>query len=328
MLRDGFACNYVLHNMSDSWREDTITDNANESNTDGSGIQTTAPPDLSGTSTMRRGVRNANKATPQPQGLQLEKNESRSFFMSEEQMKTPKSEQPPSIESLGPGVPSEGHLGDQKVAIDVDAATFQSQDYFASKPADNSEYGYLRAAMPALSSANSSPSLGETPATKSSTTSSPSGPSLNWKEFSAQPKASPPYHTHGNHRPTSVPNFHANPASRRREGPDYPKYPDQSFKALENQHYPVSYRSSSPHLLRTRSSHLSHTSSFSSTDNHATNDLPHLPSGAKTAGNTPAQSPGLFSPIHPAKKHWLSESSDGRSATPTLHPTHHKPPKE
>ena len=129
-------------------------------------------------------------------------------------------------------------------------------------------------------------------------------------------------------RPTSVPNFHSKPPHRRREGPDYPNYPDQSFKALQNPHIHSSYGFDSPRPLRTRSSHLSQHSSISSNDSQFTKDLPRVLSGAKTAGNTPAQSPGLFSPTFPAKRQWPGDPEDRRSGTPMLHPTHHRPPKE
>ena len=131
-----------------------------------------------------------------------------------------------------------------------------------------------------------------------------------------------------NPRPTSVPNFQHSHTSRRREGPDYPKYPDQSFKALENQRHPPSHRPSSPHPVRTRSSHLSQSSSVSLSDSQASGDLPRVASGAKTVGNTPAQSPGLFTPTLSSRGHRQKDTEERRSNTPMLHPTHQKPPKE
>ncbi|KAL8719579.1 MAG: hypothetical protein Q9225_003431 [Loekoesia sp. 1 TL-2023] len=50
--------------------------------------------------------------------------------------------------------------------------------------------------------------------------------------------------------------------------------------------------------------------------------------GAKTAGNTPAQSPGLFSPVYPASRNQVEESEDSQTSTPLLHPAHMQTPKE
>lgn len=149
-----------------------------------------------------------------------------------------------------------------------------------------------------------------------------------WKDLSTQTVIGPRFNP-GSTRPTSVPNFQTKSISRRREGPDYPTYPDQSFKALQSQQYPPPYHPGSPHPLRTRSSHPSQNIPFSSNDVNDISDIPQTSSGAKTVGNTPAQSPGLFSPMFPnPKKSWAGESDSGRSSTPMLHPSHHKEPKE
>lgn len=247
-------------------------------------------------------------------------------------MKTLRSEQPSSLESSGPSNLSEttqSLLESQYPGMDGDTGFARGQDYFASNLPATLEVADFAAPVPVSSSMNYSPSQHGTPPSKdSSTPASPDGHALIWKEFSAQHQAGPPCNSYRNARPTSVPNFQTKPTSRRPEGPEYPNYPDQSFKALQSQHYPPPYRASSPHPLRARSSHLSQSPSFSSSDNQSLSDLPHLPSGAKTVGNTPAQSPGLFSEIFPVKRQWPSESDDGRSGTPTLHPTYHKPPKE
>lgn len=277
------------------------------------------------------GVRDAIQVVSQYQGMGPEHMKRKSSSMAEEQMKPPKSEQTPSLETLGPSSLSgtvQSLLKSQFPATDVDTTIPRSQDYFASKRPATSEVADFAAPLPVPSSANYSPSPRGTPTKDSSTPASPDSHALLWNEFFTQHQASPPYNSYKNARPTSVPNFQTKPAPRRREGPEYPNYPDQSFKALQSQHYPQPYRPSSPHPLRTRSSHLSQSSSLSSSDNQSPSDLPHLPSGAKTVGNTPAQSPGLFSPMFPVKRQWPSESDDGRSGTPTLHPTHHKPPKE
>ena len=130
-------------------------------------------------------------------------------------------------------------------------------------------------------------------------------------------------------RPTSVPNGSSTSLSQRREAPEYPNYPDQSFRALQFQKYPPPYQPYQPHPLRTRSSHPSQSLSYSSIDGSAVKDLPQVISGAKTVGNTPAQSPGLFSPIPHPRKHTMTDSEDGHfSSTPMLHPTHLVAPKE
>ena len=129
----------------------------------------------------------------------------------------------------------------------------------------------------------------------------------------------------GSTRPTSVPNFQ----SRRREGADYPTYPNQSFAALHSQIYPPIYSPSLQYTARTGSSNPPHTFSASSTDvQTVTKDNPHPSSGSKTVGNTPAQSPSLFTPPFANRTNWAGGSDDGRSNTPMLHPTHHKAPKE
>lgn len=127
-------------------------------------------------------------------------------------------------------------------------------------------------------------------------------------------------------RPTSVPILTSNSSStrRRRDGPEYPRYPDQSFAALQSQHYP-SYQ---PQSLRTRSSHASQNSSFSSIPSRGSRDHITMVTGAKTVGNTPAQSPGLFSPVYPASRNIVDESEDSQTSTPLMHPAHMQTPKE
>ena len=128
-------------------------------------------------------------------------------------------------------------------------------------------------------------------------------------------------------RPTSVPivTSHSSSTRRRRDGPEYPRYPDQSFAALQSQQYPPSYQ---PHPLRTRSSHASQNSSFSSIPSRSSRDHIKTVTGAKTVGSTPAQSPGLFSPVYPASRSYADESEDSQTSTPLLHPAHMQTPKE
>ncbi|KAL9605008.1 MAG: hypothetical protein Q9219_000196 [cf. Caloplaca sp. 3 TL-2023] len=136
----------------------------------------------------------------------------------------------------------------------------------------------------------------------------------------AAPTGKPP-------RPTSVPivTSYSSSVRRRRDGPEYPRYPDQSFAALQSQHYPSSYQ---PQPLRTRSSHASQNSSFSSIPSRSSRDQIAVVTGAKTVGNTPAQSPSLFSPVYPASRNQVDESEDSQTSTPLLHPAHMQTPKE
>lgn len=126
-------------------------------------------------------------------------------------------------------------------------------------------------------------------------------------------------------RPTSVPNLQSHSATRKRKnGSEYPSYPNQSFATLHTQHYSSPHQ---PHPLRTRSSHPSQNSSYSSSASRS-RDYSHLPSGAKTVGNTPAQSPGLFTPSLSRSRPSGDESEDSHYNTPLLHPSHLQAPIE
>ena len=141
-----------------------------------------------------------------------------------------------------------------------------------------------------------------------------------WSDCSTQTVVGPTTFRAGSTRPTSVPNFKSKPTSRgRREGPLYPNYPDQSFAALQSQYYPPPYQ---PHALRTRSSQSSHHSSYSSDSSNQPRELPTMQSGARTVGNTPAQSPGLFSPLAPRSRPATQDLDDSSHRTPALHPAH------
>ncbi|MCJ1246022.1 hypothetical protein MMC30_003226 [Trapelia coarctata] len=108
----------------------------------------------------------------------------------------------------------------------------------------------------------------------------------------------------------------------RREGPHYP---NQSFAALQSQYYPSPYE---PHPLRTRSSHPSQNSFYSSTSSTKSRNVPSMTSGAKTAGNTPAQSPGLFNTSSSSIKYVGDDGQEMQYNTPMLHPSHLQAPKE
>lgn len=121
-------------------------------------------------------------------------------------------------------------------------------------------------------------------------------------------------------RPTSVP---INPSEGRSR--DRPNYPNQSFAALQAQHIPPHHPR--PRPLRTRSSHPSQHQSYSADDSKRSRDFSFVPAVAKTADNTPAQSPGLFSPTFSPNR-FAGEHEDGQYNTPLLHPSHMQAPKE
>lgn len=139
-----------------------------------------------------------------------------------------------------------------------------------------------------------------------------------WTDCATQTAIGPTTFKAGSARPTSVPNFKSQSGSRgRREGPAYPNYPDQSFAALQSQYYPPPYQ---PHPLRTRSSQSSHNASYSSDSSAKARDFATMQSGAKTVGNTPAQSPSLFAPSVSRNRHAAQDSEDFAVRTPNLHP--------
>ncbi|KAF2178133.1 kinase-like protein [Zopfia rhizophila CBS 207.26] len=118
------------------------------------------------------------------------------------------------------------------------------------------------------------------------------------------------------------------PSQRQRDGPHYP---NQSYAALHSQHYPTSY---TPHLIRARSSHPAHYSSHSAA-HISTFGLSHehqhniMDSGSRTVGNSPASSPGLFSPTTPPLRHTQQTPDDqGFYPSPYLHHTQRQVPKE
>ncbi|KAL3463195.1 kinase-like domain-containing protein [Aspergillus heterothallicus] len=97
------------------------------------------------------------------------------------------------------------------------------------------------------------------------------------------------------------------------QAPDYPVYPNQSYAVLQSQTTHVHY----PPLLRTRSSYPTDTT-----------PRPDQSRGARTAGNTPLSSPGLFSVKTPGLSPSRQPDGEAQTATSYLHPTHLQPPKE
>ena len=114
----------------------------------------------------------------------------------------------------------------------------------------------------------------------------------------------------------------------RRSQQDYPQFPNQAYAALQSQLHPSPYPPSVP--LRARSAHPSDHTSYSA----AVSPLHHqarliTESGSKTAGNSPAGSPGLFTPTaSPIRPNVSQYEDDGYYSTPYLHYTHMQAPKE
>ena len=243
----------------------------------------------------------------------------------EDQMKTPKIENPPlAVESLVSKLSGPGQHEDQQQhqrSGDEDILVTRYPDYFTQKVPQEPFVADI-SRTPSSSNVSSIGLSGSTDSQRdtSSTPVSPDSRANAWRDFM------PSFNPESN-RPVSVPNFQSRPLSRRRDGPDYPNYPDQSFKALQHQQYPPPYQPGEPHHLRTRNSHPSHDMSSSSIDDTPARGYPQVPSGAKTVGNTPAQSPGLFTPLS-SKKHWTNEFDEARAGTSMLHPAHLQAPKE
>lgn len=101
---------------------------------------------------------------------------------------------------------------------------------------------------------------------------------------------------------------------RRRDGPEYSAYLNETFTAAQ-QHPP-----NQPQPLRTQGMAYSATTPQSRA-------YSALPSGAKTVGNTPTQSPGLFT-LKTRHNAQGDESEESPYNTPMLHPTHLQKPKE
>lgn len=109
---------------------------------------------------------------------------------------------------------------------------------------------------------------------------------------------------------------------------DGPVYPNQSYAALQTQQYSTN----APYILRAKSSQPAHHSGYSMS-HISTFGLPGehhrdlLESGSRTVGNSPASSPGLFTPNEPQLRRNLP-STDNLYSGPWLHYTHRQAPKE
>lgn len=104
---------------------------------------------------------------------------------------------------------------------------------------------------------------------------------------------------------------------RRRDGPEYSAYLNQTIAAAQSQHYLPHHQPQPP-----RNQGMVYSDTIPRSRAYSA-----LTSGAKTVGNTPTQSPGLFTPTtrHNSKG---DESEESPYNTPMLHPTHLQKPKE
>ena len=234
--------------------------------------------------------------------------------------------------NLGPPSPAAATMSpaeqkeprEQSKVADAGTSKPEGSDYFAPKTPENSNVTDFAQNIVPTSSSSSQDYRSASKPHYSLTGNSVDENGSSWRELSTETAINRSF-APGSTRPTSVPSFQ----TRRREGPDYPTYPNQSFAALHSQIYPPIYSPSLQYIARTGGSNPPHTFSASSTDIQTVNkDNPHSNSGSKTVGNTPAQSPSLFSPAFANRAKWAGGSDDGRSNTPMLHPTHHKAPKE
>jgi len=282
----------------------------------------------------------ADTAHAQPSGLQdqpsdkhdgreLPKSqESAPANMAEEDLKTPKSEDPSSVPISSMRTPStamydaSGSIPEERNISGTPKGG--SADYSARDSLRPSDH---KPSVETISSSSQSDQTREVSADPEGqpfpASAASEKRSTSWRDLSTQTVIGPG-HDPETSRPTSVPNFQSTSLLQRRAGQGYPEYPDQSFAALHHQQYPPPYQ---PKPLRTSSSRASQISNFSPNDTKPPKEHPHLPSGAKTTSNTPAQSPSLFSPIFSPKKP-MADSDDGHHGTPLLHPAHLQEPKE
>lgn len=116
------------------------------------------------------------------------------------------------------------------------------------------------------------------------------------------------------------------PKQQQRDGP---YFPNQSYAALHSQEYPPlhlppSGRTRNPHSAHYPSLSAAHITTFGLPQEHH-RDI--MESGSRTVGNSPASSPGLFSPTTPPLRH-TQQPDDGYYSSPYLHHTHRQVPKE
>ncbi len=236
----------------------------------------------------------------------------------DDQLRTPTSEYPstvptPTTSWTSPEIPLQPH--DLHTGQLGDAQPLMSENsYFTARAASSSTAidFHTDLSTTALSSESRTRSVGD----GLDIASAPRWPGAQWDDYSSHgtPNESE------TPRPTSVPIKPNEARSRNR-----PNYPNQSFAALQAQHIPPHYPR--PRPLRTRSSHPSQHQSYSADASRRSRELSSMPAVAKTAGNTPAQSPGLFSPTFSPNRS-AEKQEDGQYNTPLLHPSHMQAPKE
>lgn len=173
-----------------------------------------------------------------------------------------------------------------------------------------------RAGSPSALSSKSGDGIKAGQADSDSAPESPSSRPSVWTGHAAQTTSPNWYPEPG--RPTSL------PTRRRRDGPEYPSYPNQSFSALQA---PTCLPFDPPHPLRARHSHSSQGSLNAST----MEDFRHpnsVASGAKTVGGTPIHSPRLSTPTMSRNRASGDESEDSHYNTPLLYHAHLQAPIE
>ncbi|KAG8527926.1 uncharacterized protein KY384_006842 [Bacidia gigantensis] len=156
---------------------------------------------------------------------------------------------------------------------------------------------------------------------------SPGHPLTIWKHpspKSGRPPTSDPYTV----RPVSVPNFPTATGTTQVEGQDNAvRYPDQTLASLGPRPQPPPPPT---RMGRTRSSHSPQWSHSSMRESPSKETVPNH-NGARTVGNTPAQSPGVQSPTvrsPPASRIRAPDSDDGRPGSSVLHASHLQEPIE
>lgn len=254
-----------------------------------------------------------------PEPAKQERDEEQTYTpVLDDHLRTPTSEYPSTVPTPASSSTSQElppHLHDLQKGDLGNVQHLISQDcYFTTRASPSSDDADIHGAVSTttLSSSSRTKSVGDS----LDGASGPEWPGAQWKDHSSQ-------YTHGDTetpRPASVPVKPSHGRSRNR-----PNYPNQSFAALQAQHIPPHYPR--PRPLRTRSSHQSQHQSLSADDSKRSKDFPSVPAAAKTAGNTPAQSPGLFSPPFSPNRP-TEEHEDGQYNTPLLHPSHMQAPKE
>lgn len=265
------------------------------------------------------GAASSQSAVNDPTGSEGEHVETAPILRSRDSDRTPRSEVPSSLEAVA-GVP------------ELVNSTDSEPGYFSPRPMRV----YAASQIPGNTTTSTDPS--PTSSVNASTTSvhAPNPPPSSSTEQPHTPSenADRPsvQRDYSNTSTTSVATIRAQsvepfkaatpPSKQQRDGPHYP---NQSYAALQQQHYPPPY---SPHVLRTRSSHPFHTPSQSAT--YITTSIPAydpMDTGSRTVGNSPASSPGLFSPTTPPLRHAQGDDL-GYYSSPYLHHTHRVVPKE